>query len=77
VHTHLKDQQGTWPDHEFLVPGEGDFDYPRYARAMKAADYRGYVTIEISVMVQRRPNYDPAEVAARSYAVVNAALASA
>jgi hypothetical protein len=35
------------------------------------------VTIEISVMVQRRPNYDPAEVAARSYAVVNAALASA
>jgi sugar phosphate isomerase/epimerase len=77
VHTHLKDQRGIWPNHEFLVPGEGDFDYPRYARAMKAAGYQGYVTIEISLMIQRRPDYDPAEVAARSYAVVSKALAAA
>lgn len=70
VHTHLKDQRGIWPDHEFLVPGEGDFDYPRYLRAMESAGYRGHVTVEISVMVQRRPDYDPAEVAARSYRVL-------
>ncbi|HZQ99174.1 MAG TPA: sugar phosphate isomerase/epimerase [Chloroflexota bacterium] len=71
VHTHLKDQRhGSYPNHQFLVPGEGDFDYPRYLRAMQAAGYRGAVTVEISVMVQRRPDYDPAEVAARSFGVL-------
>jgi sugar phosphate isomerase/epimerase len=67
VHTDLKDQRGRSPEHEFLVPGEGDFDYARYLRAMAALGYNGYITVEISVMVQRRPGYDPAEVAARSY----------
>ena len=39
--------------------------------------YAGYVTVEISVMVQRRADYDPAEVAARSYrTLVEAARAS-
>jgi len=67
VHTDLKDQRGRSPDHEFLVPGEGDFDYARYLRALDGAGYTGDVTVEISVMVQRRADYDPAEVAARSY----------
>ena len=67
VHTDLKDQRGRSPDHEFLVPGEGDFDYARYLRKLRAAGYAGDVTVEISVMVQRRADYDPAEVAARSY----------
>ena len=66
VHTDLKDQRGRSPDHEFLVPGEGDFDFARYLRALDGAGYTGDVTVEISVMVQRRPDYDPAEVAARS-----------
>jgi sugar phosphate isomerase/epimerase len=73
VHTDLKDQRGRYPDHEFLVPGEGDFDYARYLRAMDAAGYSGCVTVEISVMVQRRPDYDPAEVARRSFATLAAA----
>jgi len=67
VHTDLKDQRGRSPDHEFLVPGEGSFDYARYLRALDRAGYDGYLNIEISVMVQRRPNYDPAEVAERSF----------
>ncbi|MGI9145351.1 MAG: sugar phosphate isomerase/epimerase family protein [Chloroflexota bacterium] len=78
VHTDLKDQRGRYPEHEFLVPGEGDFDYARYLRAMDAAGYSGFVTVEISVMVQRRPGYDPAEVARRSFdTLVAAARASA
>jgi len=77
VHTHLKDQRGIWPEHEFLVPGEGTFDYPRYLRAMTDAGYQGFVTVEISVMIQRRPDYDPAEVAARSYRVLTEAAAQA
>jgi sugar phosphate isomerase/epimerase len=73
VHTELKDQRGRYPNHEFLVPGEGDFDYARYLSAMEKVDYDGCVTIEISVMVQRRPGYDPAEVARRSFATLLAA----
>ena len=67
VHTDLKDQRGRAPDHEFLVPGEGDFSYARYLRAMQRVGYQGFVTVEISVMVQRRADYDPAEVARRSF----------
>jgi sugar phosphate isomerase/epimerase len=67
VHTELKDQRGRSPNHEYLVPGEGEFDYAHYLTAMDRAGYTGWVTIEISMMVQRRPGYDPTEVAARSY----------
>jgi len=70
VHTDLKDQRGRSPEHEFLVPGEGDFAYGRYLRALEAAGYDGYLTVEISVMVQRRPDYDPAEVATRAFRTV-------
>ena len=73
VHTELKDQRGRYPDHEFMVPGEGDFDYARYLTAMQKVGYDGCVTIEISVMIQRRPGYDPAEVARRSFATLTAA----
>jgi sugar phosphate isomerase/epimerase len=77
VHTHLKDQRGLSPRHQFLVPGEGDFDYPRYLRAMEAAGYGGFVTVEISVMVQRRPDYDPEAVARRSFEVLTRAAGEA
>lgn len=73
VHTELKDQRGIYPNHEYLVPGEGDFDYARYLTAMEQAGYDGCITVEISVMVQRRPGYDPAEVARRSFATLLAA----
>ena len=35
VHTHVKDQRGLAPDHEFLIPGDGTFDYVRYLKAMR------------------------------------------
>jgi sugar phosphate isomerase/epimerase len=73
VHPELKVQRGIYPNHEYLVPGEGDFDYARYLTAMDKLGYDGCVTVEISVMVQRRPGYDPAEVARRSFAVLTAA----
>ncbi|MBV8718201.1 MAG: sugar phosphate isomerase/epimerase [Chloroflexi bacterium] len=67
VHTDLKDQRGLSPNHEFLVPGEGSFDYARYLKSLEKAGYDGYLTIEISVMVQRRADYDPSEVAGRAF----------
>ena len=59
VHTHVKDQRGHYPDLEFLTPGEGPFDFVKYLRAMDSAGYEGFITAEVSVMVQRRPDYDP------------------
>ena len=77
VHTHVKDERGTAPDFEFLIPGEGDFDYVAYLKAMQAHGYTGFISAEISVMVQRRPDYDPIQAAARTYEVLNAAFAAA
>lgn len=77
VHTHVKDQRGRAPSYEFLVPGEGDFDYARYLATMDRAGYRGFITVEISKQVQTRPDYDPAETAARSFETLTAAAARA
>jgi sugar phosphate isomerase/epimerase len=77
LHTHVKDERGIAPDHEFLIPGEGEMDYPRYLRAMDRAGYDGHIVVEISIMVQRRPNYDPFAAATRSYEVLSRAFVDA
>jgi sugar phosphate isomerase/epimerase len=59
VHAHVKDQRGRTPDFEFLIPGEGDFDYGAYLKAMQKFGYNGFITAEVSKMAQRRENYDP------------------
>lgn len=76
-HTHVKDERGIHPNYEYLIPGEGEFDYVRYLKAMQAAGYQGAISVEISMMVQRRPNYDPFATAAESYRVVAAAFEQA
>lgn len=77
VHTHVKDQGGKVPDFEFLVPGEGTFDYVEYLKAMQTAGYDGYITVEVSVMVQRRPDYDPLASADLAYRTLSAAFEKA
>jgi sugar phosphate isomerase/epimerase len=77
AHTHVKDERGRAPDHEFLIPGEGEMDYPGYLRAMERAGYAGHIVVEISLMVQRRPGYDPLAAATRSYNVLRRAFAEA
>ena len=67
IHTHVKDQRGTTPDFEFLIPGEGDFDYVEYLNAMRGAGYDDYITVEVSIMVQKREDYDPLAAAELSY----------
>ena len=57
AHTHVKDQTGRFPEHEFLIPGEGPFDFVEYLAEMEKAGYTGYITAEVSFMVQRRPDY--------------------
>ncbi|MBA3947927.1 MAG: sugar phosphate isomerase/epimerase [Herpetosiphonaceae bacterium] len=70
VHTHVKDERGVVPNFEFLIPGEGDFDYVAYLQAMRVAGYEGFITAEISIMVQRRPGYDPLAAADQTYRVL-------
>jgi len=77
AHTHVKDERGFALDHEFLIPGEGTMDYARYLRAMARAGYAGHIVVEISLMVQRRPDYDPLAAAAQSYRVLSRAFADA
>ncbi len=77
AHTHVKDERGIAPDHEFLIPGEGAMDYVRYLRAMARAGYTGHIVVEISLMVQRRPGYDPLAAANTSYRVLSRAFAAA
>lgn len=70
VHTHVKDERGVVPNYEFLIPGEGEFDYVAYLHAMREHGYEGYITAEISYMVQRRPNYDALAAAEQTYATL-------
>ena len=67
VHTHVKDERGVVPDFQFLIPGEGEFDYVTYLREMRAQGYAGFITAEVSIMVQRRPGYDPLAAAEQTY----------
>lgn len=77
VHTHVKDERGRAPDFEYLIPGEGEFDYTAYVQAMAAHGYDGIISVEISKMVQGRPDYDPLAAAARSYQVLSQAFEEA
>ncbi|MFO7168582.1 MAG: sugar phosphate isomerase/epimerase [Chloroflexota bacterium] len=67
VHTHVKSERGLAPHHEFLIPGEAPFDWVGYLHAMREHGYDGYITAEVSIMVQRRPNYDPLAAAELTY----------
>lgn len=77
LHTHVKDERGLAPTHEFLIPGEGEMDYPGYLRLMRDAGYDGHIVVEISIMVQSRPGYDPLAAATQSYQVLSRAFATA
>ena len=77
VHTHVKDQRGRAPSHEFLIPGEGPFDFVAYLRQMAKAGYDGYITAEVSIMVQRRHGYDPFAAAELTYRTLAGAFREA
>lgn len=77
VHTHVKSERGIAPNHEFLIPGEAEFDWVGYLHAMRAAGYDEYITAEVSIMVQKRPNYDPLAAAEQTYVTLERAFKQA
>lgn len=74
AHTHVKDQRGLVPDYEFLIPGEGPFDFEAYVNLMRRAGYEGYITAEVSMQVQGRPDYDPLSAAELTYRTLDSAF---
>jgi len=73
----VKDQLGVVPDFDFLIPGEGDFDYTEFVREMAAAGYEGSIAVEISIFRQRKEGYEPLDAARASYDVLARAFRDA
>ena len=73
----VKDERGVVPNWSYVAPGEDEFDYTNYLKIMKKADYKGFITIEISFQVQANPNYDPLETAKKSYEILDRAFKEA
>jgi sugar phosphate isomerase/epimerase len=73
----VKDEVGVYPNFDWLIPGEGEMDYPGFVRALADAGYDGGVAVEISKMRQVKPGYDPLGAAEQSYRVLAAAFAKA
>jgi sugar phosphate isomerase/epimerase len=73
-HVHVKAARGRYPTHEFMLPGEGDSDLLSLCRVVRDSGYTGYLTVEVSVFVQRRPDYDPLEALTICFAALSGAL---
>ena len=67
VNTHLKGVDGVEPNFRFLTPGEDTYNYSHEFGLMAATGYNGYQTVEISMQVQARPDYDPFQHAALAF----------
>jgi sugar phosphate isomerase/epimerase len=76
-HTHVKDGRTIDGRVVFDLPGETGYDYAAYFREMAAAGYPGVITVEVSVQISDRPDYDPWAAARYSLDVLEMARAAA
>lgn len=63
----LKDSMGGPHSFEFLLPGDGNTDYVSYFRTLQRLRYAGFVSVEVSSMIQRKAGYDPLRTARTCY----------
>lgn len=73
----LKDGRKTAAGSDFLLPGEGNTDYPSYFRLLRELNYQGYLSVEVSALLFRRPGYDPEAAAKKSYLNLSPLMAAA
>lgn len=63
----VKDSRGTPAKHEYLLPGDGQTDYVELLTVLKQARYHGFVNVEVSSMIHRKPDYRPIPTAKLCY----------
>jgi hydroxypyruvate isomerase len=77
-HTHITDAvkhaDGTF---ELVLPGKGDLNIVEYVKAMYKAGWNDFITLEVSVRVWNKPEYDPYDAAVFCYKVMTDAFAEA
>jgi sugar phosphate isomerase/epimerase len=78
AHTHITDAR-KHPDGSFdlLLLGDGELDSVAYLRAMREAGWDDFITLEVSMRVWSKPEYDPMAAAERCYAVLDRAFREA
>lgn len=77
-HTHVTDARRL-PEGKFqlVLPGTGDLDTVAYVKAMYAAGWNDFITLEISTMVWAQPAFDWHQAAVACYELLDTALRKA
>lgn len=63
----VKDSAGTAVQPEYLLPGDGTTNYLEYFRLLKELRYGGFIGVEVSAMIFKKPGYQPLEAARHCY----------
>jgi len=78
AHTHITDaRRHADGSRELVLLGQGELDSVAYLRAMDAAGWTGFITLEVSMMVWGAEGYDPVAAAQYSYDTLSNAFAEA
>ena len=77
VYCHVCDVRGRHPgDLQLCNPGEGEIDWGRWLRLLHDEGFQGWITVQISVMRRRGPDYDPKKCNEDIYRVLTEVMAS-
>jgi len=71
AHTHVTDAKKTDEGFELVLMGDGDLDALTYVKTMHQAGWTDFITLEVSVRVWGREDYNVLEAAKQSYAVLD------
>jgi sugar phosphate isomerase/epimerase len=71
---HLQDATGDAANKNYLLPGDGPTDFPKYFRLVRTSGYRGPVVVHISGKFSTAPGYQPIPVAEKCHAAMADAL---
>ena len=77
VFVHVKDRAPGEEKVRFVLPGQGQIDYPLLLKTLHAAGYRGAVVVEVSAQIHSQPGYSAKDAAAMSFGHLSRALVAA